>query len=550
MPPRAELADFWRRLHDAGERGVHVQTDRDANPAVLGYRELAAAAPRMATVLASLGIRRGEAVLLSAETTSHFPLVWLGLMWLGATPVPLPPRHALASPARFDERIGPILPHFRHYLHGSGEAAAVRALAEVRAPHLWLVESAGLLRLLPAEPGADWAEPAPLDAEDIAFIQFTSGSTSAPKGIRVSYANLLANLAAIGSRLDIDARRDCMVSWLPLYHDMGLIGKFLLSLYNAMPLVLMPPAMFVRRPVQLLTLIEKHAGTVCSMPNFAYEMIVRRLHPGRAVPDLSSMKWFGVGAEPVRPASIAAFERALAPHGLRAGVVSPCYGLAEATLAVSIEPPLAGYTRVCRGDAIHVTCGPLVDGIEARVRPEDGALLIRGDSVAQTALVGGQVVSLVDADGFYDTRDVVELVGDRLVILGRTDEMFVLNGENRFPYDIEAVVRETCDGVARVACVQIDTESAADDAGLVVFYERRAVEAPEDGPRDERIRQALIARLGLTVRQIVPLEPKSIPVTPSGKVQRVKLRSSYLAVARRFDPVAVDAGRQLAAQEA
>ncbi|WP_028312185.1 AMP-binding protein [Derxia gummosa] len=578
---------FWRRLRESDGRGIHVMTEGAPEPVFLPYTRLAADAPRMAALLREVGIGRGDAVLLCAETTPHFPLVWLGLMWLGATPVPLPPRNALANAGRFEERIGPILPWFGVYLHGAGDATVLRALAAELAPALRLVEIGELVARLGkgAPPAAadlpdaaacivantltepanaacyheldidigDFAaqseQPADLADDDIAFIQFTSGSTSAPKGIRVTQANLRANLDAIGARLDLGPERDCMVSWLPLYHDMGLIGKFLMSLHTAMPLVLMPPAMFVRRPLHLLALIERHRGTICSMPNFGYDLLLRRAASGKAVPHLGSMRWFGVGAEPVRLATVAGFEGVFGAHGLREGVVSPCYGLAEATLAVSIEAPFDGYRSLRRGDRCHVTCGPLVDGFEVRLREGDGALLIRGPSVARTALVAGEVKPIVDAEGFYDTRDMAEIVDGRLVILGRTDEMFVINGENWFPYDIEAVVRDACADVQRVACIQLPHAAGEEGHGVTLFYERRGAgggaggdagasaaaagigaatgTSAADAARELRIRQLLLERFALPVREVVALDGKTIPVTPSGKIQRVRLRALH-----------------------
>lgn len=531
MSPVADASALWSRLGAATQRGIHVVLEGEPEPRFLSYAALASMAPRAATALAALGIRRGDCVLVSAETTPTLLQIWLGLVWLGATPVPLPPRHALAGQAQFEARIGPILPHFAHYLHNTGEARVVREVAQRCAPGLRLTELAALAEAIPFEPLPTLCEPAPLLPEDIAFVQYTSGSTSLPKGIRVTYANLRANVQAIRDRLTIDPRNDCIVSWLPLYHDMGLIGKLLLSVFTTTPLVLMPPHMFVRRPLYLLQLIERHRGSLCSMPNFAYEMLLKRLQTADSVPDVSSMKWFGVGAEPVRPRTLAAFEQAMRPSGLRQGTISPCYGLAEATLAVSVEAPLAGYRIESVDGQPCVTCGSLVDGFEFKYAPS-GALMIRGPSVARTALVGGKVVDLVDADGYYDTKDVALCLDGRMVILGRTDEMFVINGENRFPYDIEEIVREVCGAGTRAACIQFASSRGPSQAQVAVVYERRPQQAGDDEQRNQRIRQAVLARAGLQLGPVLAVSLKTIPVTPSGKIQRVRLKAEFTRIAQ------------------
>ncbi|HEX5372660.1 MAG TPA: AMP-binding protein [Aquabacterium sp.] len=532
------LNAWWSRLADTHERGIHVLDDTQGTLIYASYAELCHKARVMASVLAAKGIGRGDGVLLCAESRPEFPVLWLALTCLGAVPVPLPPQSALVGRDAFYNRIYPILPHFRHYLHGRHEAQEIQRAAQDAAIQLscWAIDEVCREAQSPDLVALD---PVALQDDDLAFVQYTSGSTRQPKGIRITCANLVDNLQVIGRRLALDPEVDTFMSWLPLYHDMGLIGKLLQAMLTQSSLVLLSPQAFVKHPLRFLALIESHRGSICSMPNFAYEMLLKRVQDGTPMPDLSSMRWFGVGAEPVRLSTTEAFSQRFAAHGLRHGVVSPCYGLAEATLAVSIESPLTGYQIAVHLDAPHATCGPLLDGFEARIDSE-GALLIRGPSVARTALVGGQVISLLDEDGYYNTRDVADIVDGKLVILGRVDEMFVVNGENRFPYDIEAAVRSVCGETTRAACFQVPASSpSASQPEVVVLYERRVELAAQDEAMQDRIHAAVLSHAGLRVDRVVPVDFRTLPVTPSGKIQRVQARQRYMQASRgvEHDPV-------------
>ena len=515
---------FWQRLAATDGRGIRVFEETTGTCHRESWAGLAASAQAMATALQARGIRRGDLVPLCAETTRLFAPLWFGLVWLGATPVPLPPRHAMTSQAAWHARLAGILPHYRHYLCGAGDEAALRELIDARNLALELIPITDLLRDAGALTSPLVAR-ATVTLDDIAFVQYTSGSTRAPKGIRVTWGNLFANVEALRQRLAIEAGSDTLISWLPLYHDMGLIGKFLCAAISTCDLVLMPPHVFVRRPLLLLKLIREHGASMCSMPNFAYELLLKRLAGQADVPSVASIRWFGVGAEPVRAATMTAFEAAMLPHGLRSGTLSPCYGLAEATLAVTVAPPGDPLRIVAMAGGRHVTCGSTLDGFETRIDATSGTIRIKGPSVARTALIDGAVRSLVDEEGFYDTRDLGRFVDGRLVVLGRSDDLFVINGENRFPYDIEALVREQIGDGTRCACVSVAREPGVQD--LVVLFERRPQQADEDEARCEAIRRVVLGRAGLRLDAVVPLPPKSLTRTPSGKLQRAQARELY-----------------------
>ena len=515
---------FWQQLVATGERGLHVFEETTGTCHRQSWAELAASAPAMATTLQAHGIRRGDLVPLCAETTRLFAQLWLGLVWLGATPVPLPPRHAMTSQAAYHARLAGILPHYRHYLCGAGDEPAVRALLSAQDLTLSLIPIADLARDAGMQ-APPFTARADLTPDDIAFVQYTSGSTRAPKGIRITWGNLFANVDALCERLRVDPASDTLISWLPLYHDMGLIGKFLSAVISTCDLVLLPPHVFVRRPLQLLRLIRDHRASICSMPNFAYALLLKRLAGQTEVPSVASIKWFGVGAEPVRAETMSAFAAAMTPHGLRPGALSPCYGLAEATLAVTVAPVGEPLWIVTLAGSRHVTCGTMLAGFETRIDATSGSIRIKGPSVARTALIDGAVLSLVDDQGFYDTRDLGTFVDGRLVVLGRSDDLFVINGENRFPYDIEALVREELGDATRCVCVSVAREPGVQE--LVVLFERRPQQADEDEARCEAIRRVVLGRAGLRLDVVLPLPPKALPRTPSGKMQRAQARELY-----------------------
>lgn len=532
-PRLNDFAATWAGLAQCRDRGVHVYESDAGAPIYRSYAEIFDEAGPLAAALARRGIARGDRVLVCAATSSRFPVLWLALVWIGATPVPMPPRAALVGQYTFRERLNGIVPHFRFYICAADELTdiAETAAASGTSMHAFV---------LPAlEHDTDAPAPARFcpQLDDVAFIQFTSGSTKAPKGILITYRNLFANAFEIASRLEYRPACDRLISWLPLYHDMGLVGKFLSALLYQMDLVLMSPQGFAKRPLQFLTLVGKHAAQICSMPNFALEWILRRLGAtsSKQPPfSLASLRWLGVGAEPVQPETLQAFDRALRPYGLHAGVLSPCYGLAEATLAVAIDAPGTPYGLVPWAGRPYPTAGHILSGIDVAVSDDAmapasvGRIRIRGDSVARQALINGEVRDLLDREGYYDTKDIGGIVDGRLFILGRADEMFIVNGENRFPYDIESAVRHV-DGVLRnrVVCFHVAGDGIF-PGRTVVLYESRPLPPLESTRLNDDIVAEVRRRTGVELTTVLAVAPKSIPVTPSGKIQRLRARQMFM----------------------
>jgi len=375
----------------------------------------------------------------------------------------------------------------------------------------------------------------PVDG-DIAFIQFTSGSTGNPKGIMVSYKNLLTNIYDIWTRLRVDP--DCLraATWLPLYHDMGLVGFLLGCLFTTTELVLLSPQQFAKHPVQFLTLITDYKIEICGMPNFAMEWILRRFDPeDRNEFDLGSLKWIGIGAEPINMEKLRLFEDAFSRFGLKKGVLSPCYGLAEATLAVSIANPLEEYKVYRFNNILYPTNGKVLGDMEVKIEKQNngddfGLIKIKGNNVAEKAIINGKITGICDTNGFYNTMDIGLFLDDKLVVLGRYDDMFIVNGENFFPYEIESYIKNL-KAVSRNRVVCFDVPASISPTGfteLILLYETPKLPVIEKAAMELEIDKTILKNTGLKLSKIIGVEPKTILVTPSGKIQRGLIRKRYL----------------------
>ena len=256
--PPTHLGELWERLAACDDRGMHVLDDHSGQLHYRSYADWLAEAKKIAPILHACRLRRGAPVLVSAETTLDFPALWIALLWLGCTPVPMPPVSALAGQYTFRERIGPLVAHFEHYLCGSHEMKDIQGVIDEQGASTVLIDLSDVYARaqrphalpLPQQARAQW--------DELAFIQFTSGSTRAPKGIRITWRNLMHNVAGIHNRVGVDPRGGGFISWLPLYHDMGLVGKFLHCLLTQTRLVLLSPNAFARRPIQFLALAAAH----------------------------------------------------------------------------------------------------------------------------------------------------------------------------------------------------------------------------------------------------------------------------------------------------
>jgi fatty-acyl-CoA synthase len=510
-----------------------------ADPVPLTWREVHEQAKRMASCLADRGVgRHGSVAVLAADAGDVAPLaqaIWLRRAALTMLQQPTP-RTDLA--VWLGDTVRAIL-MIRADVVVVGEPFLM-ALDHL-ATHNLAVCTVESLR------GAEPIEPDDADEADIAMRQLTSGSTGIPKAVEISHGNFAANTVAMCAGLNVDVDREVSVSWLPLSHDMGMIGFLCVPMQLGAEAVVVTPDQFLRRPIMWAEMITKHRGTITSGPNFAYSMLARVLE--RADPaaiDLSSLRVAGNGAEPIDHRDLKHFAAVGARFGLRPSALMPVYGLAEATLAVSFgahdDPPI--FDPVSR-DAItadhyarpipehadtaqQIVCvGFPVKGMDVRIVREGsvqgpreiGAIELRGPTVAGSYLTLDGVLPLDGHDGWFDSGDLGYLDEEgRLYVCGRSKELIVLAGKNLYPHDIERAA-ENVDGV-RKGCV-IALRVDAEREGFAVL-----AEVPNADDEDLRLRVSrditvrVSRQVGHAPREVRLFPPGTLPKTLSGKLRR------------------------------
>ena len=384
--------------------------------------------------------------------------------------------------------------------------------------------------------------------DDVAVLQYTSGSTGSPRGVMLTHANLLANVAAMLERVDGPRPDDRGVSWLPPYHDMGLIGGIFMPVVAGCHTVLLSPLAFVRDPLAWLDAIAAHGGTVSGGPNFAYELCVRKATPERiAGLDLSTWRAAVNGAEPVRARTLARFAAAFAPAGFRAEAFMPAYGLAEATLMVTApapgrstrEPSEDGVRAVSLGTPVRDTTVAIVDP-ERRLRCPDGAvgeIWLQGPGVAagywndrpaSEATFAARLADEPDAGPFLRTGDLGLLRDDELQVAGRLKDVIIVRGQNHYPQDLEETA-DRADPRVRPGCAaafQLDD----DDGRVVVVQEcREALSAESASEVAENVRREIAREHGVSLTEVVLIAAGTSLKTSSGKICRAPTRRAYLA---------------------
>ena len=547
-------------LGGALERAAEAETERDGlifidlkeSETKLAWRAVYERAQRAAGALEEAGVAAGERVAIILPTGPAFMDAFFGCQLLGAVPVPLYPPVRLGRLDEYVARTSAMLAAVDAALVVT-EARIRRLLGQVMArfkPRLGLVDAAAL------ELGQARA-PTLTDPDDLSFVQFSSGTTVEPKAVALSHRAVLANARSVMDRIPHAIEdQPSGVSWLPLYHDMGLIGCVLPALLHPGPLALIPPENFLLKPALWLRAIARHRGTVSPAPNFAYGLCVDRVQDadledvdGRGTRcDLSSWLLALNGAEPVSPATLRAFRARFAAWGLREEALTPVYGLSEASLAVTfsdpftpfrgqhfdrvalangrvvpVEPSPAGAEAI--GEAAPpplelVSVGTPLEGFEVQIRdaqrrlaPEDrvGHLWVRGPSLMDGYL--NRADSPI-VDGWLDTGDLAFLHGGELYISGRAKDLLILRGRNHAPQEVEHAI-DGLEGV-RSGCSAAVAELSEEGERLLLFVEaRQAV----PGLADE-VAQVAFSATGLRPDLVVVLEPGTLPRTSSGKIRR------------------------------
>lgn len=541
------------------QRGYTFLIDGESETAHLTYGELHWHA-RATAALLQRKIAPGDRVLLLYPPGLEYIKAFFGCLYSGGIPVPAyPPR--MNKP---DLRLQAIVADARPAAVLT--TTEILATAERRLMHLPEFASLQWMTMegLDEEGAAKWQPPS-VDPGSVAFLQYTSGSTAAPKGVMVTHANLLHNLFWISERFG-HTRESRGVIWLPPFHDMGLIGGILQPLYVGFPVVLMAPLAFLSNPVRWLRAISQYRGTVSGGPNFAYDLCVRKLTPAqRAGLDLSSWEVAFNGAERIRHETLQQFAETFAENGFRRQAFVSCYGLAEASLMVSCSAQAEGPRTLpihlaalekgavakVEGENVGskalVSCGRvLTDQKAIIVDPESctalppnrlGEIWIQGPSVAEgywnkpeeTARTFRAKRSDTGEGPFLRTGDVGFLQGGELFVAGRLKDLIIIRGHNHYADDIEITVERAHPSLRPGSGAAFSVE-INDSEQLVVVQEvePHSVRNLELDPIATAIRAAVAAEHGVQVHGVVLLKPQSIPKTSSGKVQRHLCRKGFL----------------------
>lgn len=520
------------------------------------------ASARYGGAMQALGLKKGDRVALILPANEDFILCFFGAMRAGIVPVPIYPPFGLGQFQAY-------LDNTRHIVAKSGARALItetrikRMLGTVQAscPALEQVVAIEAIR-----ESMETLRPEKIGFEDTAFLQFTSGSTSRPKGVSLTHGNLAANIKCIMEDGLKIGPEDTAISWLPLYHDMGLIGFVLSPLTTTTSTIYLPPLTFLKRPVSWLQAFTRHRGSIAYAPNFAYALCVKRIREKDLEGlDLSNWRVAGCGAEPIRPETLENFVNAFGKVGFRKEAFLPSYGMAESSLAITFSeldkgmqtiavdgPALwaEGQVKLVPEDAEQairlVSCGrqfpehqvgifsledeksatPLAAGTVGEIR-------IKGPSVMAGYWDDSERTRETFAGSFLRTGDLGFLWEDKLFICGRSKEVVIVNGRNYYPQDMEWEASKI-DGVRKGNVIAFGARDPSgnerDRERVVIAFE---VQLPADlqraGEIGQGVRRAVQEGLGLTIDDVVALPSGTLPKTSSGKLQRAKTRTLYEA---------------------
>ena len=537
-----------------GETGFNFYSARGALEHVLPYSELRARAVSCARRLLSLGLARGERVAVVAETGPEFMAVFFGCQYAGLVPCPMPYSINMGGKDAYVDRVGGMLQ--------AADAAIAITTPDLRDSISTAAARLGKVKVFTHDeiaqlPALDVALK-PFQADEVAYVQYSSGSTSAPKGVLITQAAIIANTRGIlrdGLKLTPDDRA---FSWLPLYHDMGLVGFCLSPMMGQVTVDFLATTAFARRPALWLKLMSENRTTMTFAPSFGYDLAGRRINGEAVTLDLSALRVAGIGGDMVRADVLKLFTEKLAVAGFNPTAFLPSYGMAESTLAITfteigtpvrIDTISRAHYKLARravpandnGDPSKVrdfvVCGRPLPGHQVVVRGETGVSLpdreigqifVKGPSLMAGYFQNPEATSdAIRADGFMDTGDMGYWLDGELVITGRVKDLILHNGRNIWPQDIEWAaehIEPLRDG--DVAAFAVEGEDGDDDVVVLVQCRQGDAEAME----------ALRRKVGAAVHQTAGVDcriglvpPRSLPFTASGKLSRAGARAKYLS---------------------
>lgn len=544
------LVEALRALSDRTERGF-VFVRPDGTERFCSFREIGQEAERRAAVLHARGLSKGDRLAIAVPDPEEFVLSFLGAILGGIVPVPISPQLSFKNIEGYHDTV-------THITNASGASlllttAATRQYVDPVAPRAPKLRGIVTVDELAGEaPGkVDVA----VEPGDLAFLQFTSGSTSRPKGVMVSHRNLAWNSESFMIHgLAKDSSVDKGVTWLPLFHDMGLIGFVVGTVFTDIPVVFLPTASFVRNPRVWLDKIHQHRGTITYAPNFAYALVTKRLkEKDVAELDLSCLRRAGCGAEPIQAKTLREFGAKLAPAKFDPKAFLPSYGMAEATLAITFVPHSTGVrTDVIEKKGLEggnakptddieasqelVNCGKPFPEHEVAIVDEAGQklgdrqvgqIVTRGPSVSAGYFEEPELTAEAFKDGWLYTGDLGYMVDGEVFVCGRLKDMIIVRGRNFYPNDLEWVVSEL-PTVRRgnVVAFAVDVDGPDGRAEQVVIA-AEAFQSDAEGLK-QTVAQSILEHFSLAVHEVVIVPQGTLPRTSSGKPQRRKTRQLYL----------------------
>jgi fatty-acyl-CoA synthase len=532
-----------------GEAGFNFYSARGQLAATLSYRDLRSQAESLARRLLGAGLARGDRVALLAATAPEFLVLFFACQYGGLIPVPMPLPTAFGRRDAYVAQIkGQLLSSQARMALGPREFLPLVTEA-AQGLGLMLVGAHGDIAALPERGTLVPARP-----QDLSYIQYSSGSTRFPKGVMVAHANLMANclgMNTFGIRVRSDDRG---LSWLPFFHDMGLVGFVMCGVTSQTSVDYLATEDFARRPLTWLKLFSDNAATITYAPSFGYELCARRVSTmaeGALQLDLSRWRLAGIGGEMIKPKVMQAFGTAFKPYGFSEKAFCASYGLAECVLAVSFSgndaglkldhvdknaledhraSPIAENAKDCR---TFVSCGKVLPEHKVEIRAEDGAVLsgravgrifVQGPSIMLGYLNEDEATAEALAGGWLDTGDLGYWLDDELVIVGRAKDMMIVNGRNVWPQDIEWAV-EKAEGLRSGDSAAI-LLGAGESERPAVLVQCRAAKA-EDRQRLAAEVKAKVQEAAGILCEVILVVPRSLPKTSSGKLARARARAMF-----------------------
>lgn len=545
---------------------IYFQNEQ-GNETIITYGKLWSEAKSIAQGFRERKLSVGDTVAIMLPTCEQFFTVFFGVLLAGGIPVPIYPPFRPDRIEEYAQRETNILQNAEiRFLVTFQQIESLGKLLQAFVPSLKEVVTPDMLISTNT-----FKEEITIDADSPALIQYTSGSTALPKGVLLTHGNLLANLRSAGQAIQIQPT-DGFVSWLPLYHDMGLIGAWFGSLYYGVPATILSPLTFLSRPERWLWAIHYHRATISAAPNFAYELCIRKIKDADIEGlDLSSWRIAFNGAEAVQAETLKRFTERFSPYGFRAEALTPVYGLAENTVALAF-PPLDRKPRIDsidrvslekkglaiptnHADAIQfVSCGKAIPHHEIRIVDSHnievaerivGSLQFSGPSMMQGYYHNPEATQAIYHDGWFDSGDFAYQAGSEIFITGRKKDLIIKAGRNIYPESLEAItsqiegVRQGCVAAFGVTSPITGTEQ------IIIVAEIKEKNDQQKEKIIAEITEKITYSIGFPPDQVVLVSPGTIPKTSSGKLQRSTCKQNYLShtLTMRRLPVWMQIGR-------